>query len=325
MSGIPVLRTRHYFFIVAVTTIIFHIGAFVYGGWGWFWMGWLVSGFFLVGWGFSNLARIASSKIIWYGGSASLGPTPLLATLPAIYDRDESKKDAPAQLIHPESQCFALGGARLGGINIGETGEYLICRKGLAIATAPIGMTIPNYFINGYARELSRDQHVKYRLWSDVKPHLLDPRSHIPQQWLDIITQHPKWSWRDSKIWIVDLAVHPQIQLDAAGNFEFHAADGADPVRLRAFFPTIDRFDPGMVLLDLVHEVDERSAAEIRAAREKNARLMGAAKTEGDHYTGIIARMVDTESKVVQGGLIGYVQDMASPQGDASEGVSRQQ
>lgn len=316
-KGFPTLRTRHYVFATVVALIVFHLGALLYDAWGMLWLGWMSTLFLLSAWGTTCLGRIAAPKLIWFGGSASLGSRALVGILPAIVDEK-------GQTLWPESECYALGGGEIGGLNIGATGEFLICRRGLALPTASAGKTIPNYFINGWARELSRPDHVRYKMYGLVRPHLLDPRTHIPQEWLDIMTKHRKWSWRDSVVWVIDMPVHPYLSLSEAGNFQLHADDGQDPVSLKTLMPRLQTAPPEIVLLDLVHLISGRSSSEAAALRVELSEYKNASRAGKDHVTGILAGITDVEQKVAQRGLVTYMSDLVSTESDAAEGVGRQ-
>jgi hypothetical protein len=314
-----IFRTRHYAFLIGFLTVLFLIGAATYGGsWGFFFLGWLVDGTLLVVWGGSQLARVGARKIIGFGFSASLGADSMLPPFPAILDANGAE-------LWPESECHAMGGAKLGSINIGETGEFVIFRKGLGICTAPPGQTIPNIFVNGWAKELSRPDHIRYSQFAKVRPHLLDPRfSGIPREWFDIIIQHDKWSWRDSVIWVVDMPVHPLINLDTEGDFILHAQDGSDPCPLRAVMPTVDEAPPGTVLLDMVHKITGRAASQVQTLQDELARLRNGSRAEADHFANIVNKVTDVDEKVARrGGLSGYIYETINPDDQPNEGVGR--
>lgn len=317
-KGFPTLRGRHYTFAIAVFTVIFHIGALTTGGWGYFWLWGVITAILFSAWTTTCLGRIAAPHIIWFGGSASLGPRAMFAVLPAIIDEKGVE-------LWPESEIYALGGGEIGGLTIGATGEFLICRRGLAIPTASPGKTIPNYFINGWARELSRPDDVRYRLYGQVRPHLLDPRTRLPEEWAQIYTKHRKWDWIHSVIWVVDMPVHPYLMLSEAGHFQLHAEDGRDPIDLRKLLPKLDAAAPQTVLLDLVHLISGRSSSEAAGLRAELAEYKNASRAGKDHVTGILAGITDVETKVAGRGMLTYVTDLASADNDSAEGVSRQQ
>ena len=313
-----ILRSRHYWFLLVVVWAVTVIGAVSTSDWGYFVVGMIASNFILIGWGFPILARLASPKMIWPGGSASLGPLAKRADLPAVLTEGPNP-----QVLHPESELYVLGGGVFFGLALRGTGEFMIVPKGQVIATDEPGKTIPNYLVNAYCRELNRPEEIKYSLYGSVRPHALDERTWIPREWFDILRIQDEWSWKYSILWYGDVPIHPFISLDRDGSFAFKPIGGGDPFPLRALMPNLDEDAKDKVLLDMVHLINGRHAQQVLSLREENSRLKNAIRTESDHYARMLTNITDTEEKVIRGPMQGVTEYFTSEEPTADQGVQR--